>query len=276
MDRRTFLWSTGAAFAAAQNANAVTRYVRYRRGNTVAYGTLEGDTIRELRGGLFGGTAGSARHKLADVKLLYPCEPTKVLAVGLNYKSHLGKNKPPSRPEIFYKPITALQNPGDPIVIPPDAKNLHYEGELVIVIGKQARRLSPDQASDAIFGITCGNDVSERDWQSGADKDLQWWRAKGSDTFAPLGPAIARGLNYGALRITTRLNGTVVQNQSTSDLLFDCPAIVSFVSKFVTLSPGDVIYTGTPGTTKPMKPGDTVEVEIEGVGVLKNPVATSD
>ncbi|MGH9632090.1 MAG: fumarylacetoacetate hydrolase family protein, partial [Bryobacteraceae bacterium] len=134
MDRRTFVLASGAAVvAAAQNNNAVTRYVRFRSGSKIAYGTLEGDTIRELRGDIFTGSPASARHNLSDVKLLYPYEPSKVLAVGLNYKSHLGKRTPPSRPEIFFKAITALQNPGDPIVIPPDAKNVHYEGELVIV-----------------------------------------------------------------------------------------------------------------------------------------------
>ncbi|MCS7316470.1 MAG: fumarylacetoacetate hydrolase family protein, partial [Bryobacterales bacterium] len=121
----------------------------------------------------------------------------------------------------------------------------------------------------AIFGVTCGNDVSERDWQK---SDIQWWRAKGADTFAPMGPAIARGLDYGNLRLRTRLNGKVVQEQSTADLLFDGPAIVSFASRYVTLEPGDVIFTGTPGTTQAVKPGDVIEVEIEGIGVLRNPV----
>ena len=275
MERRIFLQSSVAASLAAQSSNAVTHYVRFRRGNTTAYGVLEGDTIRQMTGGLFDGKPGSARHKLADVKLLYPCEPRKVLAVGLNYKSHIGNNKTPSRPEIFYKPVTCLQNPGDPIVIPAGAKNLHYEGEIVRVMGKEARNVSPEQAPDAIFGVTCGNDVSERDWQSGPDKDLQWWRAKGSDTFGPMGPSIARGLNYGRLLLQTRLNGEVVQKQSTADLLFDCHAIVSFVSKYVTLTPGDAIYTGTPGATRAMKNGDVIEVEIEGIGVLRNPVTAA-
>ena len=115
--------------------------------------------------------------------------------------------------------------------------------------------------------------MSERDWQNGPRKDLQWWRAKGADTFAPLGPAIVTGLDYGNLMLETRLNGEVVQKQSTADLTFDCPAIVSWVSRWVTLLPGDVIYTGTPGSTRAMKPGDVVEVEIEGIGVLRNPVA---
>jgi 2-keto-4-pentenoate hydratase/2-oxohepta-3-ene-1,7-dioic acid hydratase in catechol pathway len=164
---------------------------------------------------------------------------------------------------MFYKPVSALQNPGDPIVIPQDAANVHFEGELVIVIGPRG----------TIFGVTCGNDVSERDWQSGPHKDLQWWRAKGADTFAPLGPAIVTGLDYGNLMLETRLNGEVVQRQSSADLTFDCAAIVSWVSRWVTLVPGDVIYTGTPGSTRAMRPGDVVEVEIEGIGVLRNTVA---
>ncbi len=251
-------------------ASAVVKYVRFRRGATTAYGILDGETIRQLSAAPFGPHKETgAAHKLAEVKLLYPCEPPKVLAVGLNYKSHLGSRTPPANPELFWKPVTALLNPEDPIVIPRGAKNVHYEGELVLVIGKRAKNVTPAEAREAIFGVTCGNDVSERDWQKA---DLQWWRAKGADTFAPLGPAIVRGLDYGQLALETRLNGASAQKQSTSDLLFDGPAIVSFASQFVTLMPGDVIYTGTPGATKPMKPGDVVEVEIAGIGVLRNKV----
>ncbi|MBI3209545.1 MAG: fumarylacetoacetate hydrolase family protein, partial [Candidatus Solibacter usitatus] len=172
----------------------------------------------------------------------------------------------------FYKPITCLQNPGDPIRIPRSAKNVHYEGELVVVIGKTLQNASNDEARAGIFGVTCGNDVSERDWQNGAQKDLQWWRAKGADTFGPMGPAIVSGLDYSKLMLETRLNGQSVQKQSTSDLLFDCVSIVSYTSQFVTLTPGDVIYTGTPGATKKMSPGDVVEVEIEGIGILRNAI----
>ncbi|MCW5979546.1 MAG: fumarylacetoacetate hydrolase family protein [Bryobacteraceae bacterium] len=251
----------------------MTRYVRYRRGSGVSYGILEGEQIQPLTGDLFGGRrAGSAAVKLSSVKLLCPCEPPKVLAVGLNYKSHIGNRPAPKRPEIFYKPVSSLQNPGDPILIPEGAANVHYEGELVLVIGKHLHNASPDQAREGIFGVTCGNDVSERDWQNGTDKDLQWWRAKGADTFGPLGPCIARGLDHGKLGLRTKLNGEVVQEQTTGDLLFDGPSIVSWVSKYVSLAPGDVIYTGTPGTTRAMKAGDVVEVEIEGIGVLRNPV----
>ena len=271
--RRELLKSVAASPALAAAAGSVTRYVRFRKGTAVAYGILDGETIREIRGPLFGTHKESGtQHKLADVRLLYPCEPPKILAVGLNYKSHIGDRKPPANPEIFYKPITCLHNPEEAIVIPKTAQNVHYEGELVIVIGRRAKNVTPQQARQVIFGVTCGNDVSERDWQNGAQKDMQWWRAKGADTFGPLGPVIARGLDYSNLQLETRLNGKVVQHAPTSDLLFDPPAIVSWISQAVTLTPGDVIYTGTPGQTSKMKPGDIVEVEIEGIGVLRNQV----
>jgi 2-keto-4-pentenoate hydratase/2-oxohepta-3-ene-1,7-dioic acid hydratase in catechol pathway len=266
----------GAAGLLAAQVQGTNRYVRFRKGPTTAYGIVEGNLISELRGDLFSPAKPSgAKHKMSEVKLLYPCTPPKIVAVGLNYKSHLGNRTPPARPEIFYKPITCLQHPEEPILIPAGALNVHYEGELVLVIGKPASKVSAAEARAAIFGVTCGNDVSERDWQNGADKDLQWWRAKGADTFGPMGPAIVSGLDYDKLMLTTRLNGQVVQQQSTSDLLFKPTDIVSFVSRYVALAPGDVIYTGTPGSTKKMNPGDTVEVEIEGVGVLRNKVAAS-
>lgn len=265
----------GAASLSAAQVPGTTRYIRFRKGSTTAYGVIDGISVNELRGDLFASKTSGAKHKLSDVKLLYPCNPPKVIAVGLNYKSHIGNRTPPSRPEIFYKPVTCLQHPEEPIVIPKDAKNVHYEGELVLVIGKPASRISAAQAKDAIFGVTCGNDVSERDWQNGADKDLQWWRAKGADTFGPLGPVIVSGLDYDNLLLTTRLNGQVVQQQKTSDLLFKPTEIVSFVSRYVALTPGDVIYTGTPGATKKMNAGDVVEVELESVGILRNTVTSA-
>ncbi len=252
----------------------MTKYIRYRNGDSIAHGILDGETVREIRGDLFGDHSETGvTHPLSGVSLLAPCQPGKILAVGLNYKSHLGGRPQPDRPEIFYKAVTSLQDPGGPIVTPRDATDLHYEGELVIVIGKRVRNASPEQARQAIFGVTCGNDVSERNWQHGQGKDLQWWRAKGCDTFAPLGPAIAVGVDYGNLLLQTRLNGEVVQKQYTSDLIFDCPAIVSWISGWVTLLPGDLIYTGTPGSTRKMSPGDVLEVEIDSIGVLRNPVA---
>jgi len=254
----------------------VTQYIRYRSGSTVSYGILDGATVRDIRGDLFDNPVKTGvTHQLPDVTLLYPCEPGKIMAVGLNYRSHLGNRPQPANPEIFYKPVSALQNPEGPIVIPREATDLHYEGELVVVVGKKVKDATPEQARDAIFGVTCGNDVSERNWQHGAGKDLQWWRAKGCDTFAPLGPAIVTGVDYGNLLLQTRLNGEVVQKQSTGDLIFDCPAIVARISGWVTLMPGDIIYTGTPGATRKLSPCDVVEVEIESIGVLRNPVVGS-
>jgi len=251
----------------------VTKFIRYRVNSHAAYGLLDGEVITELEGDLFSHTPTGVRRRLGEVHVLAPCTPAKILAVGRNYKSHLGTRPTPSRPEIFYKPISSLQDPDGPIVLPPDAVNAHFEGELVLVVGRRLRHASREQAEAAIFGVTCGNDVSERDWQSGPDKDIQWWRAKGSDTFSPLGPVIVTGLDYGNLRLTSRVNGEVAQDQSTADLIFDCPTVVGFVSRYVTLEPGDVIYTGTPGSTRKMNPGDIIEVEIEGIGVLRNPVA---
>jgi 2-keto-4-pentenoate hydratase/2-oxohepta-3-ene-1,7-dioic acid hydratase in catechol pathway len=274
--RRAWMGAAAVMSAAAQQTSGVTRYVRFQRGTMTGYGTLNGDAVRPIQGDLFGNhKEAGPTHKLSEVKLLYPVTPPKVLAVGLNYRSHLGSRKPPANPEIFYKPVSCLQHPEAPIVIPPDSKNTHYEGELVIVIGRKASHVSASEARNVIFGVTCGNDVSERDWQNGPEKDLQWWRAKGADTFGPCGPCIVKGLDYGKLQLRTKLNGKVVQEQSTSDLLFDCPAIVSYVSKYVSLSPGDLIYTGTPGSTRKINPGDTVEVEIEGIGILRNPVTAA-
>jgi 2-keto-4-pentenoate hydratase/2-oxohepta-3-ene-1,7-dioic acid hydratase in catechol pathway len=255
----------------------VTKYIRFRTASGASYGIVEGDIVRELRGPLFTDEPVAPPERipprpLSEVEPLCPCLPGKIMAVGLNYRSHLGGRPQPEHPEMFYKPPSALQNPGGPIVIPRGASNVHYEGELVVVIGKPVKNATSEEARAAIFGVTCGNDVSEREWQHGGNKDLQWWRAKGSDTFAPLGPAIVAGCDYGNLRLRTRLNGEVVQDQTTADLIFDCPAIVSWVSGWVTLRPGDAIYTGTPGNTRRMNPGDVVEVEIEGVGVLRNPV----
>lgn len=248
----------------------VTKYVRYSAGGQVRYGILQGDTVAELSGDLFDNPTPTGRSvKLADATLLAPCTPSKVIAVGLNYQTHLGQRSAATYPGLFAKLPTTIVGPGEAIVLPPDAKNVHYEGEMVVVIGRKAHDVPEASAKQYVFGVTAGNDVSERDWQKA---DLQWFRAKGTDTFGPLGPVIATGLNYDDLLVQTRLNGEVKQSQRTKDLIFSVSAIVSYVSRYVTLLPGDLIYTGTPGTTSAMKPGDVVEVEVEGVGVLRNPV----
>ncbi len=252
----------------------MNKYVRCRHDGAEKYGLIEGDTVRFLVGGLFdGGEPSGESAALSEVELLYPCEPSKILCVGLNYASHLQGRPAPDHPEIFYKPPTALQHPEGPIVIPRDSKDLHFEAEVVVVIGREAHDVSAEEASDYIFGYTCGNDVSERNWQKGSQgdpADKQWWRAKGADTFGPLGPCIVTGLEYRQSGIRCRLNGEEVQSQTLSDLIFDAETVVSFASRYVTLLPGDVIYTGTPGHTKAMKPGDVVEVEIDGIGILRN------
>jgi 2-keto-4-pentenoate hydratase/2-oxohepta-3-ene-1,7-dioic acid hydratase in catechol pathway len=247
----------------------VTKYVRYQvAGGTATLGILEGDTIRELKGDLFANPAATGRSvKLADVKLLPPCAPGKVIAVGLNYKTHLGERPAAEYPGLFAKYPSSIIAHGENIVIPSDAKNVHYEGEMVVVIGKHAKNVSVSDAKSYVFGVTIGNDVSERDWQK---QDLQWFRAKATDTFGPMGPVIVTGLNYDDLLLQTRLNGEVVQSQRTKDLIFDVATVVSYLSRYVTLEAGDVIFTGTPGTTRPFKVGDTIEVEIEGIGVLRN------
>ena len=221
--------------------------VRFQQADQIQYGVLQGDLVRPIRGDIFG------EHEileesipLSSVHLLAPVDPSKVIAVGLNYQSHLGDREPAPYPGLFAKYPTSLVGPDEPIVRPPDSRNLHYEGEMVIVIGREAKNVPESEAASFVFGVTAGNDISERDWQS---EDLQWFRAKGSDTFGPVGPAIARGLDHNNLLLQTRVNGEVLQSENTADLLFDVEAIVSYVSRYVTLLPGDIIFTGTPGSS---------------------------
>ena len=250
-----------------------TKYVRYTHEGQESYGILEGDTVRELVGDIFSAPTPSGKTlKLSEVHLLAPCKPTKVIAVGLNYRSHIGNRPVPKYPGLFAKYPTSIIGQEKNIVMPSDATDLHYEGELVIVIGKKAKNISVSKAPNYIFGVTAGNDVSERNWQQA---DLQWLRAKASDTFGPVGPAIVTGLNYNDLLLQTRLNGELRQSERTKDLVYNVEAIVSYISHYVTLFPGDLIFTGTPGTTKAMKPNDIVEIELEGVGILRNKVVSS-
>ncbi len=255
----------------------MSAYVRYRVGKPegtapadARWGVVEGEVVAELAGPPFDGEERTGHVvDLERVRLLAPTTPSKVLAVGLNFRSHLGDREAPSEPGLFAKLPTSIIGPGQAIEIPVDAEVVHAEGELVVVMGKPTRNVSPEEARERVFGVTAGNDVSERTWQR---DDLQWLRAKGSDSFGPLGPRIVTGTDYDDLLIQTRLNGKVVQSERTSDLIFPIGEIVSYVSRYVTLLPGDVIYTGTPGSTAALSPGDRVEVELEGVGILANPV----
>jgi len=250
----------------------VTKYVRYSHDGNVAYGILRGETITQLDGDLFASSRETDKTvPVLEVQLLAPCEPSKVIAVGLNYQSHLGEREPAEYPGLFSKFPTSIVGHEADVVMPPDSRNLHYEGELVVVIGKRAQNVSAEAAADYVFGVTAGNDLSERDWQR---DDLQWFRAKASDTFGPIGPAIVSGLDYNDLLLETRVNGETRQSERTRDLIFDIETIVSYVSQYVTLLPGDVIFTGTPGSTMALQPGDVLEVELEGVGVLRNTVVS--
>ena len=251
-------------------AQDVTKYVRYEHDGAVSYGVLEGETIHQLAGDVFASPERTgATVALGDVTLLAPSDPQKVVAAGLNYRSHLGGAEPAEYPGLFDKHATSLIGHGAEITYYEDASNLHFEGEMVLIIGKAARDVSVEDAPDHIFAVAPGNDISERVWQG---SDLQWFRAKGADTFGPVGPVMARGVNYDDLLLQTRVNGETLQSQRTSDLLFDSSFLVSYISRYVTLEPGDMVFTGTPGTTSAMQPGDVVEIELEHVGVLRNTI----
>jgi 2-keto-4-pentenoate hydratase/2-oxohepta-3-ene-1,7-dioic acid hydratase in catechol pathway len=264
----------------AQSAEP-TRYLRFQKGDKVAYGVLEGKQIRQLDGDLFGEWSKTDTViPLSEVKLLPPTRPTQVLALAGNYRSHIAGTATPAKfqiPQPFFKSPSCLIAHDEAIVLPKDSQDVHFEAELVIVIGKKCRNVTPEEALDYVFGVTAGNDVSERIWQNDEEKkDIQWWRAKGSDTFGPLGPYIVTGIDYGDLDLQLRLNGEVKQKDNTKQLIHDIPKTVSFISRYVTLHPGDLIFTGTPGTTSALKASDVVEVELEGVGVLRNSVVAEE
>ena len=247
------------------------KFARYEVDGEVRHGIVDGETVTEISGPPTRAyEVTENRSALGDVRLLAPIVPGKMLAIGLNYRSHVGDRTPPSVPEPFIKTLSSLIGPGDEIVLPRESTTVHEEAELAVVMGSRCKGATRENALDFVLGYTCANDVSERNWQAG---DLQWWRAKSSDTFTPLGPFIVTGLDPSDLALEGRVNGSVVQQSSTSDLIHDVPAIIEWISKVMTLEPGDVILTGTPGQTATIHAGDRVEVEVEGIGVLANPVA---
>ena len=249
----------------------MANYVRFARADgATGAGLLEGDSIAVIEEPFWESTRRTGESvALASVRLLPPTEPRSIVCVGLNYSSHLNGRPAPNPPTLFFKPLSSIAGPGDPIVLPPDAGRVDPEGEIVIVIGKRVRGADREGALAAIFGYTCGNDVSARVWQRA---DGQWWRAKGSDTFGAFGPTIATGLKYDAIQLRTRVNGEVAQSAGSDELILDIPEIVRLVSAAMTLLPGDIIYTGTPGEPKALSPGDVVEIEVEGAGILRNTV----
>ena len=244
--------------------------VRFAHHREEGYGLLEGETVYQVGGDIFSDFhPGKPVATLPEVRLLAPCQPSKVVAVGLNYRAHAEEtNNPiPEEPILFLKPATSVIGPLDDIVYPPISQRVDYEAELAIVIRRRCRNVAPEEATDCILGYTCGNDVTARDLQR---RDGQWTRGKSFDTFCPLGPWIATDLDPSNLDISCRLNGQTKQQSNTADLIFGVETLVSFISQVMTLEPGDVIITGTPGGIGPMLPGDEVEVEIEGIGVLRN------
>ncbi len=246
-------------------------YVRFeQKDGSRGAGVIEKDTIRVIEEPFWESiqTTGE-RIAMSAVTLLPPCEPRSIICVGLNYASHLQGRPAPDPPTLFFKPLSSIAGPDEPIVLPSNAGRVDPEGEIVIVIGATLRNATREEAEAGIFGYTCGNDVSAREWQRG---DGQWWRAKGADTFGPFGPDIVTGLDHTAIELKTRVNGNEVQSAVSDELILDIPEIVRYVSSAMTLAPGDIIFSGTPGTPPEIHAGDVVEVEISGSMVLRNPV----
>ena len=261
------------------------RIARFAKGDGVAYGVVEGAgsgvTIAELHGHPFGVDPGGVRltghrYPLAEVRLLAPVLPSKVVGAGRNYASHaLEMNgEPPAEPVLFLKPSTSVTGPGDAIKYPVKiTERVDFEGELAVIISRLCRGVPRERADEVIFGYTCANDVTARDLQA---RDGQWTRAKGFDTFCPLGPWIETGTNSADLELTTAVNGAVRQQARTSELLWDVPSLIAYVSQVMTLLPGDVLLTGTPAGVGPLTDGDEVSVIIETIGTLTNRVVIGD
>lgn len=250
------------------------RWIRFSAPAAAAsWGIEEGGRIRAVRGSPFDGHEPSGSvHDLADVRIEVPFVPRTFYAAGLNYVAHIrehgGTAAIPAKPDIGYRAVNALIAHDAPVVIPSDATKVQYEGELAVVIGRKARHLSEADALSCVLGYTIGNDVSERVWQKG---DRTLWRAKNSDTFKPMGPWIETAFDLDAARTTVRLNGAVTTTFATNDMLFGVRTFIAAMSRYLTLHPGDVIWMGTDGTSPDLKPGDVVEIEISGIGTLRNP-----
>ncbi|MFL6240951.1 MAG: fumarylacetoacetate hydrolase family protein [Actinomycetes bacterium] len=248
------------------------RIARFTAGADPAYGVVDGDVITQIDGHPIGAfTLTGVRHALADVRLLAPILPTKIVAIGKNYAEHAAEmgGEAPAEPLIFLKPSSAVIGPGDPIARPGSVGRVDFEGELVVVIGKVCRDVPPERAYDVVLGYTCGNDVTAREQQRA---DGQWSRAKGYDTFCPLGPWIETELDPSDLELTTTVNGEVKQSARTSQLIHDIPKVIAHITAVMTLLPGDVLMTGTPAGVGPIDVGDEVTVAISGIGSLTNVV----
>ncbi len=252
------------------------KVVRYRYIDSVGYGLLKGHDVFQILGDVFGEFRDGPRvGGVEEVTLLAPVVPGKIVAVGLNYRDHVEEVglKIPEEPLIFLKPSTAVIGSGESIRYPRMSSQVDYEGELGVIIKRKTKGVSSEEAGRCIFGYVCFNDVTARDLQN---SDLQWTRAKGFDTFAPLGPWIQTDLDPRHLKLETFLNGELKQSSNTENLIFDCHQLVSFISQVMTLMPGDVIATGTPSGIGSISVGDRVDVVIEGIGRLTNAVIADE
>lgn len=253
----------------------MVKIVRFQWHNKVKWGILEDDTIFTLDGQLYGDfKQGKELCQLQDVNLLAPVEPSITVACGLNYLDHITEmgRTVPQEPALFFKPANTVIGHGDNIVYPAVAQDLRYEAELCFVIGRKGKDVPQEKALDYVFGYTCGNDLTASDLSK---KDGRLTRAKAFDTAGPLGPFLVTGLDPHGLTIKSRLNGETKQDGNTSLMLFNVEKLISYISAFMTLHPGDVVWTGTPkGGSCPVKVGDVIEVEIKGIGVLKNRVVS--
>lgn len=248
------------------------RIVRFRAGDKTRYGVLEGMQILEYAGTPYGTfTRARKRWALRQTVLLAPVVPSKIVAVGLNYREHaeLMNLSIPTDPTIFFKPISALCGPDDPVVFPPRVEQLRYGGELAVVMKKRCRNVVPERAKEYVLGYTCLNDVTAHDFEI---RDGHPTRAKGFDSFCPVGPCIATDIDPSGVEIETFLNGERKQGSNSKDLIFPVEDLIARISAVMTLLPGDVIATGSPAGAGPMQPGDKVEVRIEGIGTLRNAV----
>lgn len=243
--------------------------VRFEYNNKINYGEIKDTNIEVMKNDIYKELKPTGiLIPLSKVKLLLPTKPQNVFAVGMNFASHLSSlsNLPPP---LFFKSPSSLIKDGETIVLPEDSTNVHFEGELVLIIGKKAKNVSIIDATNYIFGVTVGNDLTERNWQG---QDLQWMRAKASDGFGPLASIIAIDVDYNNLLLTTKLNGKIVQQENTKFMIHKPSKVVSYLSKYFTLMPGDLIYMGTPGRTQKLSDGDIVSVEIEKVGKVSNQI----
>jgi 2-keto-4-pentenoate hydratase/2-oxohepta-3-ene-1,7-dioic acid hydratase in catechol pathway len=246
--------------------------LRYHSYDGSYWGEAEGGKVFQLSHMM--GRRTGVSLMLSDATLLPPCEPRSIVCVGKNYARHISEMggdaaNPPQEPGLFLKALNTLSGPGDPIPYPSWTNELHFEGELAVVIARTVRRVDPEEALDYVLGYTCACDVTARDKQRG---DLQWTRGKSADGFCPLGPWLETDLDPGHLSVQTRVNGELRQDGNTAELIFPVPVILSYISQFMTLHPGDVVLTGTPDGVGPLNVGDLVEVTVEGVGTLTNTV----